>query len=201
MTVLVVDDDKDTAQSTADLLDLWGYAVRVAADGPAALCDADRQMPDVILLDLGLPCMSGWEVARRMRAAARGKQPVLVAVSGYGAADDLARSAEAGIDLHLVKPADPAELCRFLAGVRDQLAPVLACAWCAREFAGRGWRDGVAGDAAVTHGICPLCHAKNRRERREEVGGRHPVAAPGSSRLDGFTSRTHRPPERLVAGS
>lgn len=118
LSIMVVEDHEDTAESTAALLELWGHAVRVAGNGAAALRGADADMPDVVLLDIALPGMNGWEVARRMRTAARGRQPVVVAVTGYGAAADRVASSDAGIDLHLVKPADPAALARVLDRVK-----------------------------------------------------------------------------------
>jgi DNA-binding response OmpR family regulator len=123
LSVLVVDDQDDTAQSTAQLLTLYGHDVRVAPHGTDALREVDARTPDVVLLDIGLPGMSGWEVAARVRARARGKQPVVVAVTGYGSEADRWRSADAGVDLHLVKPADPVALIGLLDRVRGLLAP------------------------------------------------------------------------------
>jgi DNA-binding response OmpR family regulator len=123
LSVLVVEDSEDAAQSTAELLALCGHAVRVAACGGDALRAAAAQTPDVVILDIGLPDMSGWDVAARLRAGAVGKQPVVVAVTGYGAAGDRWRSADAGVDLHLVKPADPAALSALLDRVREYIRP------------------------------------------------------------------------------
>ncbi len=122
LSILVVEDQEDTAQSTAQLLALHGHRVEIAKSGPEALRVSAASTPDVILLDIGLPGMDGWEVARRLRCQATAKQPLVVAVTGYGAEDDLYRSADAGIDLHLVKPTDPPALTRFLAWVREVLA-------------------------------------------------------------------------------
>src|SRR5579871_1421647 len=110
LSVLVVDDLADTAQSTAELLALYGYAVRVAAGSEEALRAAAAASPDVVLLDIGLAGMDGWELTRRLRDRAVGKQPIVVAVSGYGQEADRRRSAEAGVDLHLVKPVEPGVL-------------------------------------------------------------------------------------------
>ncbi|HEX4606617.1 MAG TPA: response regulator [Urbifossiella sp.] len=118
LSVRVVEDLDDAAQSTADLLGLCGHAVRVARSGRDALGAAAGEMPDVVLLDSGLPGMDGWEVARRMRDRAAGKRPYIVAVTGFGADGDRRRSADAGIDLHLVKPADPRTLIALLGRVR-----------------------------------------------------------------------------------
>jgi len=108
ISVLVVDDDPDTADSMADVLRLSGFAPRVARCGADALRLAEESAPDAVLLDIGLPGMTGWEVARHLRHA--GSPSLLVAVSGYSRDEDRRRSAEVGINLHLVKPVDPREL-------------------------------------------------------------------------------------------
>ena len=122
LSVLVVEDLQDVAESVADLLTMSGHTVRVASCGADALHVALAEPPDVVLLDIGLPGMTGWEVARRLRAQSNGKQPVVVAVTGCGTDDDRLRSADAGIDLHLVKPADPATLTALLARVHRLMA-------------------------------------------------------------------------------
>ncbi|VTR97702.1 histidine partial : Sensor protein OS=Rubrivivax gelatinosus (strain NBRC 100245 / IL144) GN=RGE_23280 PE=4 SV=1: Response_reg [Gemmata massiliana] len=122
LSVLVVEDLLDVAESVADLLTISGHAVRVASCGSDALLAALADPPDVVLLDIGLPGMDGWEVARRLRSQLNGKQPVVVAVTGLGADDDRRRSADAGIDLHLTKPADPVALTTLLARVRSLLS-------------------------------------------------------------------------------
>jgi two-component system, OmpR family, response regulator len=122
LSVLVVEDLEDAAQSTAELLTLCGHAVRVAVCGPDALAAVAAEVPDVVLLDIGLPGMSGWEVAERLRRQATDKQPVVVAVTGYGSESDRWHSADAGVDMHLTKPADPSALIGFLAWVRTNLA-------------------------------------------------------------------------------
>ena len=122
LSVLVVEDLDDTAQSTADLLALCGHRVRIATRGREALTAAAGEVPDVVLLDIGLPEMDGWEVARRLRDQTRGKQPFIVAVTGYGTDGDRLRSADSGVDLHLVKPADPVALVGLLSRVGTILA-------------------------------------------------------------------------------
>jgi CheY-like chemotaxis protein len=122
LSVLVVEDLPDAAESTALLLVLHGYRVRVAESGPSALVAAEAEMPDVVLLDIGLPGMDGWEVARRMRERTAAKQPVVVAVTGYGAVGDRWRSADAGVDLHLVKPVAPGVLVGMMQRFRRALA-------------------------------------------------------------------------------
>jgi CheY-like chemotaxis protein len=114
MRVLVVEDDEDGARSLATLLRLHGYDPHVALDGAAALREAGRGQPDVVLLDIGLPGMDGYEVARRVREEAHGREPFIIAITGYGVEDDRSRSAAAGIDLHLLKPVDFVGLDRLL---------------------------------------------------------------------------------------
>jgi len=104
--VLVVDDNRDNADGLALLVNLWGHRACVAYDGPGALRLAEEHRPEVVFLDLGLPGMSGYEVARRLRQEAA----LLVAVTGCGPEQDGGRCQEAGFDLHLTKPVDPADL-------------------------------------------------------------------------------------------
>ena len=114
--VLVVDDNHDLAESLATVLRLWGHDVRIAFDGRAAVAAAKSRPPDIVLLDIGLPTLDGFEVARQMRANSDLRQTRIVVISGYGRAEDRQRSREAGIDLHLTKPVDPLVLQRLLAG-------------------------------------------------------------------------------------
>lgn len=120
--VLVVDDNVDSAQSMSLLLGLEGYQVECAYDGEEALQRAARFHPHVVLLDLGLPRFSGYEVARRLRGEGSDVEVdpslLLVAVSGYGRERDRQAAREAGFDLHLTKPADPDEVLRVLADRR-----------------------------------------------------------------------------------
>jgi CheY-like chemotaxis protein len=123
LRVLVVEDHEDTATSTALVLRLYGHDVQVASDGRMALQLMDAHAPDVVLLDLGLPKMDGWEVAKQIRSQATYKRPLLVAVSGYDREADRLRSREAGIDLHLVKPIDPDHLKDLLARFQTVVVP------------------------------------------------------------------------------
>jgi PAS domain S-box-containing protein len=109
LRILVVDDNIDAVRSLAMVLEAFGHAVHTAHDGPAALEAAASFRPEAILLDIGLPRMDGYEVARRLRQAGQDKA-LLVALTGYGQEEDRRRSREAGFDLHLVKPVDPQEL-------------------------------------------------------------------------------------------
>ena len=113
-TVLVVDDEPDSAVTLAMLLQLRGHRADVAHDGPEALSKAETLRPDVVLLDLGLPGMDGYEVCRRLREQPGGTSLFIVALTGWGQEEDRRRTREAGFDLHLVKPVDPEELLRVL---------------------------------------------------------------------------------------
>jgi CheY-like chemotaxis protein len=117
--ILIVEDNDDGADSMALMLRMGGYDVDIARDGPAAVVKARAFQPDVVLLDLGLPGMSGYEVARRVGGRRLGRPPLLVAVTGYGREEDRRRSAEAGIDLHLVKPVEPQQLRSVLERFRN----------------------------------------------------------------------------------
>jgi len=107
--VLVVDDDVDGATGWAILVGLWGYEVDVAHDGPSALQAAEVHAPDAVLLDIGLPLLDGYEVARRLRQRL-GDKPFLLALTGRAQPLDRVAAAEAGIDLHFAKPTDPDEI-------------------------------------------------------------------------------------------
>ena len=120
LTVLVVEDNEDGADSLSLFLRLCGYDVQVAYDGPTALQEANLSPPEVVLLDIGLPGMDGWQVARRLREQLQSR-PFLVALTAHGTADDFRRSEEAGLDLHLVKPVDPHMLRNVLEGFERQL--------------------------------------------------------------------------------
>jgi CheY-like chemotaxis protein len=109
-----VDDDHDTTDSLALMLALWGHRPLVAYDGPAALALYAAHRPGVVLLDLLLGGPGGCEVARSIRRDYPGDRTLIVAVSGLGRGEDRRRSAEAGVDVHLVKPVDPDELGRLL---------------------------------------------------------------------------------------
>ena len=99
-----------------------GYAVRIAYDGPSALEAALAMRPDVVLLDIGMPGLTGYEVAEQMRREATLKNTVLVALTGYGRDTDREFSQQAGFDHHLVKPADFADVQKILAGVTERAA-------------------------------------------------------------------------------
>jgi len=112
--ILVVDDNADAAQGLATLLRLDGYEVVVAHDGAEALAVAERERPALVLLDLGLPGMDGFEVARRLRGIDGLAHARLIAGTGYGQEADKRRTAEAGFEAHLVKPVDIEQLEKML---------------------------------------------------------------------------------------
>jgi CheY-like chemotaxis protein len=112
--VLVVDDNHDSADTMAELVRIWGYEVRTAHDGPAALECARSFRPNVVLLDVGLPGMDGYELARRLRAEGLAGD-LLVSVTGYGQEEDRRKAEEAGFDHHLTKPVNPDTLQRLVA--------------------------------------------------------------------------------------
>ncbi len=113
--VLVVDDNRDAAESLAMLVEHGGHAAVVAYDGAAALAAAERERPDVVLLDIGLPQMNGHDVCREIRKAPWGQTMRVVALTGWGQEEDRRRSREAGFDAHLVKPVDFDALLKLLA--------------------------------------------------------------------------------------
>jgi CheY-like chemotaxis protein/two-component sensor histidine kinase len=113
--ILVVDNNAQAAESVALLLDAWGYASRVAYDGPSALEAAAEWRPQVVLLDIGMPGMDGYEVARHLRARPELEGLILIAVTGYGEEEDRRRSREVGFDFHMVKPVPPEDLKELLA--------------------------------------------------------------------------------------
>jgi CheY-like chemotaxis protein len=116
--VLIVDDNEDAANSLAILLKLGGHETACVYTAADALSRAAVFKPDVVLLDIGLPGMDGYEVAQQMRELPGLKDIRLVAVTGYGRSDDRLRAREAGFDDHLVKPVEFAVLERTLAGIR-----------------------------------------------------------------------------------
>jgi len=112
--VLIVDDNIDSAESMALLIRSWGHEVSMVNDAASALERAVIFDPEAALIDIGLPDMNGYELARLLRASSNGSELHLVAMIGYGRAEDRAAAREAGFDVHLVKPAETDELERVL---------------------------------------------------------------------------------------
>jgi DNA-binding response OmpR family regulator len=113
LRVLIVEDYGDAADSLAAVLRVHGFDVAVAGDGTTAHAAAAAQPPDVLLIDIGLPGQSGWEVAPRLWGLCPCR-PLTIAITGYGLPADRQRSRDAGFDFHLLKPVDPAELTAVL---------------------------------------------------------------------------------------
>jgi CheY-like chemotaxis protein len=113
--ILVVDDNHDSALSLAMLLSIMGHDTRTAHDGESAVAAAESFLPEVVLLDIGLPKLNGYEVAQRIRGSSWGTSMFLIAVTGWGQDEDRQRSSEVGLNVHMVKPVEPAALEKLLA--------------------------------------------------------------------------------------
>jgi len=121
--VLVVEDNDDARNMLVVLLKRDGHEVRSAGDGPTAIEEAESFAPEIILLDVGLPGLDGYAVARRLRASPHTADALLVALTGYGQADDRAKAFAAGFDRHLLKPVDPARILELMREERGTGAP------------------------------------------------------------------------------
>ena len=125
--MLVVDDNVDSADSLAQCLRMLGFQTRTAHDGIEAVRSAESYAPDVALLDIGLPGISGYDAARKIRQQQRSAPLLMIALSGWGQEDDRRKSKEAGFDHHFVKPVDIDSLTKvLLEHERRQAAPVLS---------------------------------------------------------------------------
>jgi len=108
--ILVVDDNRDAAASLAMLMQMTGHEAFTVGDGPAALEAMEKHRPEVVLLDIGLPTMNGYEVCRRAREQPWGNDMLIIALTGWGQEEDRRKSRDAGFDGHLVKPVEYAAL-------------------------------------------------------------------------------------------
>jgi signal transduction histidine kinase/CheY-like chemotaxis protein len=117
LRILVVDDNEDSAISLGLMLEIMGHATCTAHDGLQAVKVAESFRPDVVLLDIGLPRLNGYDACRRIREQPWGESLVLIALTGWGQAEDKRRSKEAGFNFHMVKPVDPTALEKLLAGL------------------------------------------------------------------------------------
>ena len=115
--ILVVDDNEDSAVGLSIMLKIMGHDTRAAFDGASAVEVAQTYRPNVMLLDIGLPKMNGYDVCRRIRTQPWGGDMVLIAVTGWGQDEDKRKSKEAGFNFHMVKPIDPDALEKLLAGL------------------------------------------------------------------------------------
>ena len=117
--ILIVDDNRDSADSLAMLLEITGNKTFVAHDGDEAIAAVEKHRPEVVLLDIGLPKLSGHEVCRRVREQPWGKDIVVIALTGWGQEEDRRKSQEAGFDSHLVKPVNYDELLELLGSLTN----------------------------------------------------------------------------------
>jgi CheY-like chemotaxis protein len=117
LRVLVVEDHKDACDSLCILLRLWGHAAEASVGGAAALTTGPTFRPDVVLMDIGMPEMDGYETLRRMRELPELGAPLFVAMTGYGREDDRRRASDAGFTHYLLKPVEPEELQALLARI------------------------------------------------------------------------------------
>ncbi|HYE88671.1 MAG TPA: response regulator [Vicinamibacterales bacterium] len=125
--ILVVDDNHDSALSLAMMLSIMGHETHTAHDGESAVATAESFLPDVVLLDIGLPKLNGYEVAHRIRERAWGASMFLIAVTGWGQEEDRQRSSEVGLNVHMVKPVEPSALEKLLSELaRDGRGPSAA---------------------------------------------------------------------------
>ena len=122
LRILIAEDNQDSADSLKMLLEALGYEAHLAHDGESAVRAADSLRPDAILMDIGLPGLSGYDAAQRIRANRPGNAVMIIALTGWGQESDRKRSAEAGIDHHMVKPLDLAVLQRLLDSLRPNAA-------------------------------------------------------------------------------
>ncbi len=117
--VLLADDNRDSADVMAELLRMAGHVVHTSNDGLQAAALALRLQPDVLVLDIGMPGLNGYEVARRVRAQPWGARPLMIAATGWGQDDDRQKALAAGFDMHLTKPFDPAHLSELIVRRKD----------------------------------------------------------------------------------
>jgi CheY-like chemotaxis protein len=122
LRILIVDDNRDAARMLALVLEALGNEARTAHDGLEGVRDAEQYRPDVVLMDIGMPKLNGYEAARRIREQSWSEEIALVALTGWGQEEDRRLSRESGFDRHLVKPVEPAALQKLLAELRPKTA-------------------------------------------------------------------------------
>ena len=120
--ILVIEDNDDARETLCILLQMSGHRVEMASEGVTGLEKALALQPEIVLVDVGLPRLDGYEIARRIRASRGLRQPFLVAITGYGASEDRQRALDAGFDVHVVKPVDPVALATIVAAADSPLA-------------------------------------------------------------------------------
>lgn len=149
--IVLVEDNPDVRDMLQTLLELDGHEVGAAADGQSAVEMIELQRPDVAIVDIGLPVLDGYEVARRIRSNRENAGTLLVALTGYGQAEDRKRAAAAGFDAHLVKPVDLKKLYSILATQRSQPEPKSRCGEAKAEVPPR--LIFIPGAGVVTHSV------------------------------------------------
>ena len=122
LRILLADDDRDATISLATLLRLEGYAVRHVYDGGAALAEVREFDPDIVLVDIGMPTLTGYDVARHIRERYGKDRPVLIALTGWKQASDRILATLAGFHYHVAKPYDPGELLALIRGLSGDIA-------------------------------------------------------------------------------
>jgi CheY-like chemotaxis protein len=137
LNILIADDNLPSAMSLAWLLRKDGHTVQTCYDGASALAEVLANPSDVMLIDIDLPKMDGWQVARRVREQLPGQQCLLVAVTSHDDPIDRAKSRSAGFDFHFSKPVEPAEFCRFLAAYQPAIMRQIAASPSRRKIAAR----------------------------------------------------------------
>jgi CheY-like chemotaxis protein len=123
LRLLVIEDNEDACETLTTMLTIWGHEVESAPDGIQGVAKALEQRPDAMLVDIGLPKLDGYEVARRTRSELGAKAPTMIAMTGYGQPEDRRRAIDAGFDAHMVKPINAYDLRDRLAAVRSQQKP------------------------------------------------------------------------------
>ena len=118
LRILIVDDNKDGADSLAMVLKMMGNDARTAYDGQEGVELAEEFRPEVVLFDIGMPKLNGYEACRLIRKQPWGRKVIVIAVTGWGQGDDRQRSHDAGFDHHMVKPVNPQALMKMLAGLQ-----------------------------------------------------------------------------------
>ena len=184
--VLVVEDDADGRDSLRALLETWGHAVDVAQDGEEGIRLALDRRPEVVLMDMGLPDMDGFEVARRIRAGRNGHAPFVIAVTGWTGPQDRKCARDIGIDVYLLKPTDPDELQALLAGPRERGAADDALSATHRDLSALVHEQRAQCDELATR-------SRDAREAAQRASDRAAEAQSGFGALD-------RPPLRRRAG-
>jgi CheY-like chemotaxis protein len=160
LRILIIDDNRDAADMLATLLTFSGHETYTANDGLAAVERAGRLQPDVIFMDIGLPVLNGYDAAKRIREQQSDKQPVLVALTGWGQDADRRRSEDAGFDAHLVKPVDDRVLGKLLAALTGRAAQ--------SEQSSRTRR--VRSGLLIRPGSAALLHSRYARRRADRHG-------------------------------